>query len=30
VREIALASLAKVTLSDPPGGRGLVVSVTFA
>jgi two-component system sensor histidine kinase TctE len=30
VREIAVASLAKVTLSDPPGGRGLVVSVTFA
>jgi two-component system sensor histidine kinase TctE len=30
VREIAAASLAKVTLSDPPGGRGLVVSVTFA
>jgi two-component system sensor histidine kinase TctE len=30
VREIAVASLAKVTLSDPPGGRGLVVLVTFA
>jgi two-component system, OmpR family, sensor histidine kinase TctE len=30
VREIAMASLAKVALSDPPGGRGLVVSVTFA
>jgi two-component system sensor histidine kinase TctE len=30
VREIAVASLAKVTLSDPPGGTGLVVSVTFA
>jgi two-component system sensor histidine kinase TctE len=30
VREIAAASLAKVTLADPPGGRGLVVSVTFA
>ena len=30
VREIAAASRANVTLSDPPGGKGLIVSVTFA
>ena len=30
VREIAAASRADVTLSDPPGGKGLIVSVTFA
>ena len=30
VREIAAASRGKVTLSDPPSGKGLLVSVTFA
>jgi two-component system sensor histidine kinase TctE len=30
VREIAAASCAQVTLGEPPGGKGLVVSVTFA
>src|ERR1700704_4217819 len=30
VREIAAASRARVTLGEPPGGKGLLVSVTFA